>query len=458
MSFKIKLILFTLTVCCCAAINISFATEEHPRQTLFINVRVWDGTSNDVSKVTDLLVENNIISQISSRVISTNDDATIIDGNGGVLMPGLIDTHTHISMRVPDRENSTPYDLAIASTLEARAALMDGFTTLREAGGPSFATKRFIDQGLIPGPRVYPAGAFISQTSGHADLRARNDRNFTLYGVQDSNMERMGVVIIVDGVDRVLAATRQNLMQGATHIKLMGGGGGASPYDPIDTTQYTVAEWKAAVDAASDWGTYVTAHLFYPKAIRRAINAGVKSLEHAFFADEETVKFITDNGVFISMNSWALSPLLFQHPSVVKSKFPAIRKAQAEAKNFVPWLKKNKTKVTFGSDGDTKARRYELYWRAQLFGSNVEVLKHATSVAAELVALSGPRNPYPGKLGVIEEGALADLLIIDGNPLEDISLVGGDENWFYEGDPKPVDSIMVIMKDGEIFKNSLGSQ
>jgi imidazolonepropionase-like amidohydrolase len=270
----------------------------------------------------------------------------------------------------------------------------------------------------------------------------------------------MGYTIVVDGRARVLAAVRQNLMQGATQIKIMGGGGGASKYDPIDVTQFTEDEIRAAVEAADDWGTYVTAHVFTSKAIKRLIGAGLKCVEHAFFADEETIKLIARKGVFVSTQTWGLSPRLFEHPNVMKGKHAAIRKAHANAQNFVPWLMKHKVKVAFGTDGiglegGQKSRRYELHWRAQMFGSNFEVLKQATSVAAELLALSGPRNPYPGKLGVVEEGAYADLLLVDGNPLSDLSVLGATEQWFDAPTPGPIDTLHMVMKDGVIYKDKM---
>jgi imidazolonepropionase-like amidohydrolase len=276
-----------------------------------------------------------------------------------------------------------------------------------------------------------------------------------------SNIGRLGFSVIADGRAQVLAAVRQQLMQGASQIKIMGGGGGSSKYDPIDTTQYTVDEWKAASEAVADWGTYLASHIFTDKAVNRALDVGTKTFEHAFFINEDTIKRIAAEGAFVVPQTWGISPELFNNPLVPKHKHGAIKKLQDSAKDFAPLLLKHNVKVAFATDaiGDLddswRARRYELYFHATLFGSNFNMLKAATSVGGELLALSGPRNPYPGKLGVIEEGALADILIVDGNPLEDISILGANEKWFKAPRPKELDTIRLIMKDGVFYKYTL---
>lgn len=442
----------------------SMTASGQPQKTLFKNVHIFDGQQEKLLQNRHVLVTGNKIERISKSPIESDKNTTVIDGAGHTLMPGMIDAHVHLMLNAnfsKIESDMTDGDLAIRSTIMARDWLQSGFTTVRDVGGPAFPLKRAVDSGLVEGPRIYPSGAMVSQTSGHGDFRARNDPNPTLHGHDHANFSRMGIGIVVDGRDAVLAATRQNLMQGATQIKIMGGGGGGSKYDPIDTAQYTSDEIRAAVEAAADWGTYVTAHIFTPKAIQRAINAGVKSLEHAFFVDEPTVKLIAKKGVYVVPQTWGLSPELFRNPNLQKDKHEILRALHAKAKNFAPWLLKHKAKVVFGSDGlgdfndALRSLRYELWWRAQLFDSNFEVLKQATSVAGELMALSGPRNPYPGKLGVIEEGALADILLVDGNPLEDLTVLGAKDQWFDAPTPGPVESIRLIMKDGKVYKNTL---
>ncbi|MHC4990432.1 MAG: amidohydrolase family protein, partial [Planctomycetota bacterium] len=192
------------------------------------------------------------------------------------------------------------------------------------------------------------------------------------------------------------------------------------------------------------------------------LDAGGKCLEHAFFLDEATIKRCAEEGIFVCPQTWGMSPELFSNPNVPEEKHEGIKAMQQQYANFPKWLLKHKVKVAYATDAlgpfsdNTKSRRYELHWRCEYFGSNFEVLKQATSVAGELMALSGPRNPYKaGKLGVIEEGAYADILLVDGNPLEDITVLGGHPVWFSAPEPQPIDTINLIMKDGEIYKNTI---
>ncbi|HIG61562.1 MAG TPA: amidohydrolase family protein [Gammaproteobacteria bacterium] len=442
---------------------ITISAHHATADTLFTNVNVFDGQSDQLLTRQNVLVMSNRIAKISARPIDA-PSAAIISGEDMTLMPGLIDVHTHLAFN--DRTTKIEADftldyMGIRTAKVAERTLMEGFTSVRDLGGPVFGTQRAIDEGLIVGPRIFASGAFLSQTSGHGDFRARNDRNPTLTGNRDSNFERLGVSIIADGTTNVLAATRQNLMQGATQIKIMAGGGGASSYDPIDTTQYTEEEMRAAVSAAADWGTYVTAHLFNPKSAKRAIRAGIQCLDHALFIDEATIRMAVKADVFVAPQFWALSPELFKHPDLKVEKHEAIRAMHALAKDFVPLLIKHKAKVPFATDllGDpdegAKSRHYEIAWRAELFGSNFEVLRQMTSVGGELLARSGPRNPAVGSLGVIEPGAMADILLVEGNPLEDLSVIGANPKWFDAPKPGPIDSIRLIMKDGVIYKNTL---
>jgi len=440
----------------------AFATGE----TLIRDVRVFDGRSGELREHASVLVVGDRIESISpyDAEVTIPPSTEVIEGEGRVLMPGLIDVHTHLainaSMSLIESDFTLDY-VALRSAEVARRTLMDGFTSVRDLGGPVFGLKRAIEAGIVEGPRIFPSGAFLSQTSGHGDFRARNDRNPTLTGLYDDNFSRMGFSIIADGRDAMLAATRQNLMQGATQIKIMAGGGGASAYDPIDTSQFTEDEMRAAVEAAADWGTYVTAHLFTSEAARRGMKAGLRCLDHAFFVDEKTIKMAARNDVFIAPQFWGLSPELFKHPDLNPAKHAAIRKLHEQAKDFVPLLKEYKVKVPVASDilGDfdagQKSRRYELAWRAQLFGSNLTVLRQATSVGGELLALSGRRSPVNGALGVIQEGAMADLLIVDGNPLEDLSVIGANSEWFSAPSPEPIETIRLIMKGGKVYKNTL---
>jgi imidazolonepropionase-like amidohydrolase len=435
-------------------------------QILLTNVNVFDGKSEKLAMGRDVLVEGNLIKQIGQG-LKANEKAIVIDGGGRTLMPGLIDGHAHVMINGDYGQIETNMDLtdlAYRATRVMERFLMDGFTSVRDMGGPTFGLQRNIDAGIVLGPRLYPSGAFISQTSGHGDFRGRGDGGFSNLTHQDrSNFERFGIGNVADGVPAVLAATRLNLRNGATQIKIMAGGGGSSRFDPIDTTQFSKEETCAVVEAVKDWGTYVAAHVFTDRAMNRLMECDVKSFEHAFFMAESTMKKIAEKGIFVVPQMWGISPDMAKNPLIPAHKVSMVLQLGEQYKDFGRNLLKHKVKVVFASDyvGEfadaERARRYELWWRTQTFDSNFEVLKQLTSTAGELLALSGPRNPYKaGKLGVIEEGAYADLLLVEGNPLNDIRVIGGTDQWF-DADPewKPIQTLKVIMKGGKIYKNTL---
>jgi imidazolonepropionase-like amidohydrolase len=442
------------------------AQDEVPPQVLIRNVNVFDGKTDGLIMSQDVLIENNLIAAIGNNVQARND-AIVIDGGGRTLMPGLIDGHAHVMINdnFPAVEtNMDITDLAYRVTLVAKRYLVDGFTSVRDAGGPTFGLRRNIDAGVIVGPRIYGAGAFISQTSGHGDFRERGDPGFSNNVPGDiSNFERMGIGTVADGVPEVLKATRLNLRNGANFIKIMGGGGGSSRFDPIDTTQFSVEEICAIVEAAADWGTYVSAHTFNDRSVDRLLDCGVKAFDHGFFISEETMQRIAAEGAFIAPQMWGISPDMAKNPLIPSYKIDMVLALGEEFKDFGRLLLRHGVKVVFASDyvgafaDAERARRYEIWWRTQTFDSNYEVLKQLTSTAGELLALSGPRNPYrDGPLGVIEEGAYADLLLVDGNPLEDITVLGGTDEWF-DADPefKLIPTIHLVMKDGRIYRNEI---
>ncbi|MFS1980866.1 amidohydrolase family protein [Vibrio lentus] len=242
-------------------------------------------------------------------------------------MPGLIDGHAHvmINYNFGDIEtNKDLTDISIHATQVAKRYLDDGFTTVRDMGGPAFGLAREIESGNVVGPRIYPSGAFISQTSGHGDFRDRSDPGFTPNSVGDiSNFERMGIGAVADGVPEVLKATRLNLRNGATQIKIMAGGG-SSRFDPIDTTQYSVDETCAIVEAAKDWNTYVAAHTFNDRSVNRLLDCGVKTFEHGFFINDDTMKRIAKEGGYVVPQMWGLSPDLAKNPLMPAEKLPMV--------------------------------------------------------------------------------------------------------------------------------------
>jgi len=416
--------------------------------TLFQNVRIFDGKSAALSAPSNVLVRGNTIERISVNPITVDTNANVIAGNGRVLMPGLIDAHWHAFMAATPQPLLMTADASYLHLLAARqaeATLMRGFTTVRDLGGPVFGLKRAIDEGVMIGPRIYPSGAFISQTSGHGDFRFSFEVPRTLGGPL-SHSEVEGVAAIADSPDEVRLRVREQLRAGASQIKLMAGGGIASPYNPIESTQYTEAEIRAAVEAAENWGTYVTVHAYTPRAIRQAVAAGVKVIEHGQLIDEPTAKLLADKGIW-----WSLQPFLDDEDASPLVN-PVSRKKALEVfagtDNAYKLAKKYKVKTAFGTDAlfDARVASRQGAQLAKLvrWYTPAEALKMATASNGELMTLSGFINPYPGKLGIVEEGALADLLLVDGNPLENIKLI-----------EDPDKNFPVIMKDGRIYKNTL---
>jgi imidazolonepropionase-like amidohydrolase len=419
--------------------------------TLFENVRVFSGTANQLSAPANVLVVGNTIQKISTASIAAPADVSLtrIKGNGQVLMPGLIDAHAHLYMATASIEsvlspNTDPNALEQNAQKTATDTLMRGFTSVRDLAGPVFNVKRVIDAGQVPGPRIYPSGAMISQTSGHGDYRSPADLPRAPY-TQLSHPEIAGGSAIADGVDQVLRVTREQLMKGATQIKLAAGGGVASNFDPLDVSQFTEAELHAAVEAAEDWNTYVTVHAYTPRAIQKAIRAGVKCIDHGQLMDEATAKIMAEKGIWLSMQ-----PFLDDEDAIPFPEGSANRAKQIEmtqgTDNAYGLAKKYNLKTAWGTDTlfDAKLATRQGAQLAKMvrWYSPLEVLKMATSVNAQLLAMSGPRNPYPGKLGVVEEGALADLILVKGDPLENIHLVADPANF------------SVIMKDGKVYKNT----
>lgn len=418
------------------------------QSTIINNVVIFNGTDAETYQA-NILIAENIIQKISKTPFTPEQTANtlIIDGAGKFLMPGLIDAHAHVMMESIPMSTIMAADMGYINLFAAAAAekqLMRGFTTVRDLGGASLSLKRAIDGQLTKGPRIYPSGATISQTGGHGDFGLPTDvpRDGTL-----SYFERGGMSIVADGSDQVLMRSREQLRNGATQIKLMAGGGVSSNYDPLDVTQYTEAELKSAVLAAENWGTYVTVHAYTPKAIQTAIRAGVKCIEHGQLADEATVKLMADQNIW-----WCMQPFLDDEDAIPFPPGSINKKKQIEmtngTDNAYKLAKKHKIKLGWGTDClfDAKlaSRQGAQLAKMTKWFSPFETLKMATATNAELLKLSGERNPYPKPLGVIKEGAYADLLIVDGNLLENIKLI---EN--------PETNLKLIMKDGIIYKNTL---
>jgi imidazolonepropionase-like amidohydrolase len=438
-------------------------------QVLFQNVRVWDGTSETLTAATQVLVEGNLIKAIG-EVMTADAKATVIDGGGRTLMPGLIDSHVHLTHHVMPGgltgwEASTWEEIGATTAVAAREYIMSGFTTVRDMGGMGTGFKLVIDRGDLAGPRIYACGAYITQTSGHGDLRLRSQVN-TAAGAQLSNLERLRVIRRADGVPEVLRATRENFADGAAYIKLMAGGGVSSAKDPLHTVQFTAAELSAAVESATNWDTYVSVHIYQSEGIRRVLDLGIKCIDHGQFIDDDAMRLLTENDAFLSPNLASFSSEVEKHPIYGDPNGPQYEKAMQFPRardGFIELVKKHRPKVVFNTDivlSDLSTARagrdHSMFLHAEYFG-NLEALKAMTSVGGQLAALTGKHNPYPGKLGVIEEGAYADLLLVDGNPLVDITVLGANAKMFGVAPRgESIDSIRFVMKDGRVYKNTLG--
>ena len=423
-----------------------------PAATLFQNVRILDGKSGQLSGPSHVLVRANKIERISSTPIATHGaDTTLIDGAGRTLMPGLIDMHWHTMLARPTLATLMVADVGYMNFVagaEATDTLMRGFTTVRDLGGPAFALKRAIDEGLVAGPRIFPSGAMITVTSGHGDFRQPFELPRILGG-PPTRMEVLGGSLLADSPDEVRVRVREQLMLGATQVKLTAGGGVASPHSPLDVSTFTEPELRAAVEAVENWGTYLTVHAYTPIAIQRAIAAGVKCIEHGHLMDDATARLMAERGIWLSIQLFPDELAeAFPPGSEQRAKFQEVLAATDTAYGLA---KKYKLKTAFGTDilfsQELAQLQGALLARLVSWYTPAEVLVMATGTNAQLLAMSGKRNPYPGKLGVIEEGAFADVLLVDGNPIVDISLVAN-----------PAKNFVLIMKDGKIYKNMLSKR
>lgn len=428
---------------------------------VFRDVRVFPGHGDRLLPPQDVTIDGATISEIrphdpgasaeraaeSAQGRKLTSGATVIDGRGRTLMPGLIDAHWHAAFAaVPPTVAMTadPYYVLLIAGQQATATLMRGFTTVRDCGGPTFGLKRAIDEGVLPGPRIYPSGAMITQTSGHGDFRLP-------YEVpsdpcrQLAHIERTGGAAIADGADAVLRTAREQLMLGATQLKLMAGGGVSSSYDPLDVTQYTEPELRAAVEAAENWGTYVLVHAYTSRSVQQALRAGVRCIEHGQLVDERTVEQLVERDAW-----WCLQPFLGDEdanpkPPHLQAKADMVARGADTAYELAI---RHRVKVAWGSDtlfaAELTARQGKQLAKLRRWYTPAEVLRLATSANAELLRQSGPRNPYPGALGRVEQGAIADLLLVDGDPLADLDLIADPEHNF-----------PVIVKGGIVHKNTL---
>ncbi|WP_086970437.1 metal-dependent hydrolase family protein [Vibrio coralliirubri] len=417
---------------------------------LITNANVFNGVDNNLIENVSILIEDNLITQIG-EIDPTIADETI-DAQGGTIMPGLIDAHVHITLSAPFNviDTMTREEVAIRSAKISEEMLMRGFTTIRDVAGNTLGLKNSIDKGYATGPRILPSMAAISQTCGHSDYRQNQAQERLANGHEDSPMMKLGAMKVADGRSEVLKAVREQLFMGASQIKIMAGGGASSTFDPLDTLQFTSDEMKAAVEAASDYGTYVAAHIHTSDAMRRAAEAGVMSFEHATIMDDDIAEIIKEKGIWV-IPSYFTSSLIAERKIPLPNeetyrKTERVGKAMFKSAELIK--KYDIQNIAFGTDcvGETNVHATQLNELGaieQVFDT-ITALRMATSNCGRLFEMSTYQHPYQeGKLGQIVEGAYADLLIIDGNPLEGVTCVANTETQ------------KLIMKDGKVYKNTL---
>lgn len=428
------------------------AQGPQPGQALILhNFRLFDGQQAKVQQGLAMRIDGNRITRIVPLAHLQDDQAYLFDCAGLLLLPGLIDAHWHTTLcgisQMQALTADVPY-IHLRAAHEAQRTLFRGFTTVRDAGGPSFSLKRAIDEGLVAGPRIFPSGAMVSQTAGHGDFRMRHELPRLVDSL--SHAERAGMAAIADGPDEVLRRVREQLMLGASQIKLMAGGGVASTYDPLDSVQFFEQELRQAVQAAQDWGTYVMVHVYHARGIQRAIKAGVRSIEHGQLADEETARLMADEGVWWSLQAFLADEDANQYADPLaraNQKRVAVGTVQAFelAQRFniqTAWG----TDILFTPENLPKQGR--MLSKLTRFYSPLDTLMLATGNNGRLLQMSGLRHPYQGaELGVIKEGALADILVADGDPEKSLEFL-----------EHPEQNLKLIMKDGQIYKNDIPIQ
>ncbi|MGD9619843.1 MAG: amidohydrolase family protein [Mycolicibacterium sp.] len=420
--------------------------KTEPGRLLIKNVEIFDAVA-DRTFAGHVLIEGRTFAAVDTSPIAEDAATTVIDAAGRFLMPGMTDAHVHLvgmANTMIDLITATQSQLAAATIVRAKDTLLRGFTTVRDVAGDTAGIKTVIDADPALGPRIYPSQAAISQTAGHGDFSFQFEPP-TALGGKPSRAEEIGFLRVADGVDRVLAAVREQLKLGASQIKLMAGGGVASVYDPLYTLQFTPAELRAAVEAAADYGTYVCTHVYNVPGIRRAVEAGVKCIEHGHLSDEPTIAMLADHDVWLSMQPFEAHDHHLPDPDRARKNQ---RVAEGTAQVY-EWARKHGVKLGWGTDllfePDHNDRQSDMVVRLGQYFTNVEALKMVTSGNAALFRLAGERDPYQqARLGEITVGAWADLLVVNGDPTRDLGVLAD-----------PAANLALIVKDGVIVKNTL---
>lgn len=480
----------------------AFAAEPPSEVTLIQNVNVWDGRSDGLKMDQDILIVRNLIKKIAKDIptsgtyeldqasgavkekgihVGTNaysfkvvgEDGkskteevkvNVIDGGGRTVIPGLIDMHSHLSIHEGMLDGRDDWDQMATGAISQerlRSYLDQGFTTARDAGGNVQGLAKAVRLDRVPGPRIYPSGGFISQTGGHGDVGRWNDQPGS-----PNYLSANGFSYMVDGADEIMKAVRTNIRSGATQIKIMGGGGVASEFDPLHQVQFTLEEMQAAVKVAADSGTYCLVHAYSDASVNRAIEAGVRCIEHNFLVSEDTIKRMKKEGIALSCQS-IISLVTFANPEQITFFSPDQqakgKRVNEGASQMFEWAVKHDIIMVTGGDmfgvADGPRQAVNMTKMIDVGLSPLKILKMGTSDAAKVIGWCGDMNPYKDAypdltpkekamkgigLGVVEEGAYADLIVIDGNPLEDIKVLEDYAN-----------NMKVIIRDGKVWKNTL---
>ena len=428
------------------------AEKKKPKLTLITNVNIFDGFSDKLAMGMMVLVEDNHIKKVAKSIKAPG--ATVINGGGRTMTPGLIDMHSHIVFMTPEGTNTyqDEWDAAGGGAMAAQAIrddfLMKGITTIRDIAGNSRGIARASMRGLLIAPRIYTAGGVLSHTGGHGDWGDRNDLEVSDYGAQVQHS------FIVNNRDDVIRASRRNYRAGAHFTKIMAGGGVASRFDPLEIMGATKEEIEAAVEIATDYGTYVAIHAYHDRSYQRALDAGVRSFEHGFLVSEKIVKQLAAKGEKVvwsfqcymsvkSFGSYESMPPFFTHEQ--KLKGVTVGKGVRKAAKM---MKKHGVFIIGGADmfgpGLQEMIKEDITCNVDAGFTPAEALKHWTGNAGKVLKWSGPLDPYPTyKIGTIAADTYADLLLWDGNPLENIKLILDESK------------LQLIMKDGKIYKNTL---
>ncbi|MEM5423396.1 metal-dependent hydrolase family protein [Paraburkholderia ferrariae] len=409
---------------------------------LFKNGALLDPLQGALQPGHNLLVEGDTIKAMSTQPIDVHD-AQIFDLAGKTLMPGLIDLHAHMvatQFDLPAQARMPNVFVTLKAIPIMRGILRRGFTTVRDAGGAGFALKQSIEMGLAQGPRLFVAGRALSQTGGHGDVRARSD--FIVGDAPCNCCVRVGALSrVVDGVDALRRAVREELQMGADQIKIMASGGVASPTDPVGALGYSEDEIRAVVAEAHARGTYVMAHAYTPESMQCAVRCGVRTIEHGNLIDAPTAALMAEHGAYavptlVAYEALHLEGERYGLPPESAAKIDIVREAGLQSLEI---FKRAGVKMGFGTDLLGPSHRMqsdEFTIRAQVLTPG-EIISSATTIGAEILGMTG-------KLGRLAPGAYADVLVVDGDPLRDLSCLGG------QGDHIPL-----VMKGGHVEFNEL---